>query len=244
VILLGMAVAAYLAPFQFAPASTAVLWAAIGMLPYGFAQIDARIHWRNAYYGFAGSLVVLASAVAIVTVAPPARLIVQTGSAIDHPLLLSSATAALGAILINLLVAVYTFRERRQLATLLIIATGALGIYLLTIGLVDEFQRRVSDADSARVLQEKASVGISILWALIGVLSLAIGVWRRVLGLRMFGLGVLALAIVKVFVVDLASVDTSRKFLSFIILGVLLLVSSFVYQKLGRENGGTPRPAA
>ena len=93
------------------------------------------------------------------------------------------------------------------------------------------------------MLQEQASVGLSILWAALGVAGLVAGIWRRVLGLRLFGLGVLALAIVKVFIVDLASVDTSRKFLSFIILGILLLVSSFLYQKLGRENGAEPSPA-
>jgi uncharacterized membrane protein len=78
----------------------------------------------------------------------------------------------------------------------------------------------------------------------IGVGALVAGIWRRSLGLRLFGLGVLALAIVKVFVVDLASVDTSRKFFSFIILGILLLLSSFLYQKLNLRENGAPRPAA
>jgi uncharacterized membrane protein len=110
--------------------------------------------------------------------------------------------------------------------------------------MVDEFQRRVSDADSARVLQEQASVGLSILWAVIGVGGLVAGIWRRIFGLRLFGLSVLALAVVKVFVVDLASIDTSRKFFSFIILGILLLLSSFLYQKLNLRENGSPRTAS
>ncbi len=246
-ILLGLGAAAYLTPFQFSPAGTAVIWSAIGLLPYGFAQLSDR--WRNVYYGVAAALVSLAALLTIITVAPPARLIIDPASTIDHLLLFSPASAALGAIVINLAVAIYTFRERRQLATVLIVAAGALGIYLLSIGLVDEFQRRVTDVDSARVLQEQASVGLSILWAALGVAGLVAGVWRRILGLRLFGLGILAIAILKVFIVDLASVDTSRKFLSFIILGILLLAASFIYQKLGRDNGngnsnGHTQPAA
>jgi uncharacterized membrane protein len=65
-----------------------------------------------------------------------------------------------------------------------------------------------------------------------------------VLGLRLFGLGVLVLAVIRVFVADLTSVDTSREFFSFIIFGILLLLSSFLYQEAQPAGELLPRPAS
>jgi uncharacterized membrane protein len=65
-----------------------------------------------------------------------------------------------------------------------------------------------------------------------------------VLGLRLFGLGVLVLAVIRVFVADLTSVDTSREFFSFIIFGILLLLSSFLYQEAQPPRELLPRPAS
>jgi uncharacterized membrane protein len=50
--------------------------------------------------------------------------------------------------------------------------------------------------------------------------------------LRAGGLALLALATTKVFLFDLASLDATYKVPSFIGLGLLLLVSSYAYQRL------------
>jgi uncharacterized membrane protein len=49
-------------------------------------------------------------------------------------------------------------------------------------------------------------------------------------------LGLLGLTVFKVFTVDLAAVKTAYRILSFLILGVVLLLVSLAYQKLRTEK--------
>ncbi|HLJ78489.1 MAG TPA: DUF2339 domain-containing protein, partial [Acidobacteriaceae bacterium] len=60
---------------------------------------------------------------------------------------------------------------------------------------------------------------------------LAIGFWKRTAFLRWQGLVLLALAIAKVFTVDVSELSQGYRILSFLGLGALLLAVSFVYQR-------------
>jgi uncharacterized membrane protein len=117
---------------------------------------------------------------------------------------------------------------------------GALIVYLLSVGVVDEFQRQVGDGTDLTALQKRAQVGLSILWAALGGASFAAGVARRIRQARIFGLGLLGLATAKVFIVDLSSLDASYRVLSFIGLGLLLLGSSYLYQRVIAPTVITP----
>jgi uncharacterized membrane protein len=91
----------------------------------------------------------------------------------------------------------------------------------------------------------KAQVGLSVLWTLYAAVTLAWGFIRRSTALRYAALGLFGFVIVKVFIVDLASVKTLYRMLSFLILGVVLLLVGLLYQKASRrppapENLGTP----
>jgi hypothetical protein len=84
----------------------------------------------------------------------------------------------------------------------------------------------------------KTQVGLSVLWTLYAAATLAWGFIRRSTPMRYAALGLFGLVIVKVFIVDLASVKTLYRMLSFLILGVVLLLVGLLYQKASR------RPAA
>jgi hypothetical protein len=84
----------------------------------------------------------------------------------------------------------------------------------------------------------RTQVGLSVLWTLYAAAVLAWGFLRRSAPLRYGALGLLGLTIFKVFVVDLASVKTLYRMLSFLLLGVVLLLVGFLYQKMSRERGG------
>jgi uncharacterized membrane protein len=58
-----------------------------------------------------------------------------------------------------------------------------------------------------------------------------IGLWRRSAFVRWQALVLIAATIVKVFVYDVSELDRAYRILSFIVLGVLLLAISFVYQR-------------
>ena len=66
---------------------------------------------------------------------------------------------------------------------------------------------------------------------LFGAILMAVGFWRRSSFLRWQALLLLALAIVKVFLVDMSELSQGYRILSFLGLGALLLAVSFAYQR-------------
>jgi uncharacterized membrane protein len=71
----------------------------------------------------------------------------------------------------------------------------------------------------------------SAFFMVFGAVLLALGFWRRVAFLRWQGLVLLAVAIGKVFTVDVSALSQGYRILSFLGLGALLLAVSFAYQK-------------
>ena len=71
----------------------------------------------------------------------------------------------------------------------------------------------------------------SALWMVYGAALMAVGFWRRSAFVRWQALVLIAITIVKVFVYDVSELDRGYRIVSFIVLGVLLLAISFVYQR-------------
>jgi uncharacterized membrane protein len=71
----------------------------------------------------------------------------------------------------------------------------------------------------------------SAFFMIFGAVLLAVGFWRRVAFLRWQALVLLAVAIGKVFTVDVSALSQGYRILSFLGLGALLLAVSFAYQK-------------
>jgi uncharacterized membrane protein len=82
-----------------------------------------------------------------------------------------------------------------------------------------------------RDYQIYAQFTYSALFMVFGVILLSVGFWRRSAFLRWQALVLLAVAIAKVFLVDMSELSQGYRVLSFIGLGVLLLAVSFVYQR-------------
>jgi hypothetical protein len=78
----------------------------------------------------------------------------------------------------------------------------------------------------------RIQVGLSVLWTVYAALALAWGFARRNPAVRYAALALLGLTVFKVFAVDFAAAKTSLRILSFLVLGVVLLLVSLVYQKL------------
>ena len=70
-----------------------------------------------------------------------------------------------------------------------------------------------------------------MLWTLYAALALAWGFLRSAPAVRYGALGLFGLTVFKVFLVDLSAVRTVYRILSFLILGVALLLVSLLYQK-------------
>jgi uncharacterized membrane protein len=80
--------------------------------------------------------------------------------------------------------------------------------------------------------RQGGQVVLSAYWTLLGVGSLVAGLFRDDKRLRIGGLLLLGLAVLKVFLYDLANLEQIYRVLSFIGLGLLLLASAFAYQRV------------
>jgi uncharacterized membrane protein len=75
-------------------------------------------------------------------------------------------------------------------------------------------------------------VGYPILWGLMGFGMIAWGMREKLIALRIGGLALFLLILLKLFIFDIREVSAGGKIAAFISLGVLLLVISFMYQRL------------
>jgi hypothetical protein len=199
---------------------------------------------RRGSQGVAAVLGAGAIAVAFAIVAPPDRLWVIDPLVRSRPALLAGWWIALAAV-----AAVPLIASRRpafvQERSALEVLAAALGVYLVSVGVVDVFQRAVGGTIPVEELAKQAQVGLSVTWTAIGALALAVGLRTRHVMPRHIGFGLLALATAKVFIVDLAAMDVAYRALVLAGLGVLLLASAWLVSNLRGPRAGThgPRPA-
>jgi hypothetical protein len=130
--------------------------------------------------------------------------------------------------------------------------SGAGGLALLFVLSVDwtRYQGAALSAaleagrrEVAAEISWRTQVGLSVLWTLYAAGALAWGFLRSAPAVRYGALALLGLTVVKVFLVDLSAVRTAYRILSFLILGVvLLLVSLRIRRRAARERRHRPRP--
>jgi uncharacterized membrane protein len=85
-------------------------------------------------------------------------------------------------------------------------------------------------------LRWRTQVGLSLLWTLYAGIALAWGFLRSNPAVRYAALALFGLTVLKVFAVDLGAVKTGYRILSFLVLGIVLLLVSVAYQKRRRQN--------
>ncbi len=80
-------------------------------------------------------------------------------------------------------------------------------------------------------IDSKSSVSLSLFWLFYGIILVVVGFLARIKGVRIGGLLLFTLAILKLFFYDLWSMGTLYRIISSMSLGVVLLTISFAYQK-------------
>ena len=118
-----------------------------------------------------------------------------------------------------------------NLLALVALSAEAWGYYEKTIRAA---AATVSDAAERRDLRLAQQMSLSVIWAVYGGALLTVGILRRRMLLRLMGLLLLALTIIKVFFIDLAGLEQVYRIISFIVLGVILLAVGFLYQRFRR----------
>jgi uncharacterized membrane protein len=82
------------------------------------------------------------------------------------------------------------------------------------------------------ILTQSHKIGYPILWGLSSFVLIAIGLQTKKKHLRIISLTLFLVTLLKLFLVDIRGISEGGKIAAFISLGVLLLVVSFMYQRL------------
>jgi uncharacterized membrane protein len=80
--------------------------------------------------------------------------------------------------------------------------------------------------------------GLSILWGVLSLLAVGYGIWSRKKHLRITGIALFGITLLKLFFYDLTNLETIPKTLVFMLTGGLLLVVSYMYNKYTKKIFG------
>jgi uncharacterized membrane protein len=226
----GIGLAAFGVANAFDGPTVVATWAAVAAaLAYLSTRVDAAPapalsdarRLLLAACGFLG----LAIAHVLVVEAPPAA--IAEGAADLGSSLVAIASCAIAAL------ACWHFGRYvdRRTATVAGFA-GAIGfVYLGSVLIID-----VIGADDAGDARQIGQAWLSAFWAATGLGAVIWGLLRKSQNIRLGGLALLAIAIGKVWTYDLAELEELPRALSFVALGLLLLVGAFAYQRIKPEE--------
>ena len=195
---------------------------------YAVAALAIAILRRNAPLRvFAlGLLVVTMAKVAVADLflAPdPFRLLVNTR-------LLAGMTAVVAAAAATWLLRAARDSISEEEARLAGVLALAANVFALVFVSVDLWQYLgVSLPDEVR--GSARQLALSIFWSVYALGGLSVGIWQRSRPVRLFAMGLLYLAILKVFVFDLSFLEQPYRIVSFLGLGLILLLVSLLYTR-------------
>lgn len=119
----------------------------------------------------------------------------------------------------------------------------AYGLFLLTAELLLWGEHRELVEMTRREARYGAEIAVSVVWTLYAAGLLALGFARRSAELRWAGLVVFLLTVCKVFLLDMATLPAVYRIGSFLVLGVLSIAASFLYQRVRPDDDPGAEPA-
>jgi uncharacterized membrane protein len=203
-----------------------------------FSVEGAVLAWtgfRSAVAGLrgAGYLLMAISALRLLVFPLPARQF------------LANERFATYAVLIACL-SVVIFSARKQLASVssqergvlgfLAVANNFFALFALSLELWDYFGRQSVLGIDSRLAQH---LSLSLLWTAYASALIAFGIHRRSLLLRWQALSLFGFVVIKVFIYDSSFLERFYRIASFFILGLVLLVVSFLYQRKVAGEGSS-----
>lgn len=79
--------------------------------------------------------------------------------------------------------------------------------------------------------EQSFKLGLSILFGVYSLLLIVLGIWKKKLHLRIGAIALFSVTLIKLFFYDLTYLNTISKTIVFVVLGLLLLIISFLYNK-------------
>jgi uncharacterized membrane protein len=168
----------------------------------------------------------LAMVIGLLFLDNPALWRIDIGGAFINPLLLGYALPALLALLLS-----YAVAGRRSARYANAIAAGALVLALSYVTL--EIRRLYHGPQLTNGITEGAEqYSYSIAWLTFGVALLGIGIFFNSQRARLASAVVIALTILKAFLIDMSTLTGAYRALSFMCLGLVLVAIGWLYQRI------------
>ncbi len=162
---------------------------------------------------------------------------------------LYSTHATLGMYLFHYLVAlsavgllITLFKQVKKINTLdseigigLLWFTAFIGVFIASAELTHLMVMGGYSADISSLsdsLTRATKIGFPVLWGICSFMLMIMGMRLKMRHLRIISLSLFFITLVKLFVFDIRDVSEGGKIIAFISLGVILLIVSFMYQKL------------
>lgn len=92
-------------------------------------------------------------------------------------------------------------------------------------------QSQLAASPQYRSLTNQRNASISVFWTILAVILITLGMLYRSAFLRWSALVLFGVTIIKIFFYDLAALSTPYRIISFMVLGVILLLASFLYYR-------------
>jgi uncharacterized membrane protein len=133
------------------------------------------------------------------------------------------------------------FREEAFLPAALGVLANLFTLLFVSVDLWDYAGVRWPKGGTASAQQ----LALSLFWTGYALAGVSVGIWKRLRPVRLFAMGLLYLAIGKVFLFDLRHLETPYRIVSFFTLGVILLLVSLLYTRFEeRLHAGEELPGA
>ena len=126
-----------------------------------------------------------------------------------------------------------------------LVAAHFFSLWLLSAEIINYFDSQLAALTRAEelgpagsTLQNATNLSLTGLWAFYAVILLAIGIAKRSRFVRVVGLVLLAIPIIKVFAYDVFALEQVYRIIAFVGLGVLLIISGYLYQRYSKSIKG------
>lgn len=112
-----------------------------------------------------------------------------------------------------------------------LIITQFLSVFLLSIEFYDFFKFPSEKYLAFTEFRYARQLSLSVIWAIYASIITGIGIMKRVRMLRILGILLIGITVFKVFLFDLSELRTGYRIISFVLLGLLLLIVSYFYNR-------------
>ncbi|MFB3896914.1 MAG: DUF2339 domain-containing protein [bacterium] len=155
-------------------------------------------------------------------------------------LIVNSRFLICGFIIASYYLMLYLFARKKEMFKLLeigvaptaLVLSQLFSVILLSVEFYDFYQAPASE--QYRAFAEFSNAGqlaLSLIWVIYASILTGVGIYRKSSMLRLLGILLIGITVAKVFLFDLSALKTIYRIVSFVILGLMLLIVSYFYNR-------------